>query len=375
MKTNQLYQPLSTAHEICLKKNIAFASYRLPKEAGISTLIQHTSTPIRINSLDILEKKTGFIVAPFTESEHNKPYLLEPTISFQDGTITDIILEELNKNSSLENDVAQKNKNTNTTKTQFTEQVEKVKKEIANGNCSKIVLSKIQLNKISADFNPSTLFIELCQLYPQAFVSFIQLPSVGCWIGASPEPLLDIANGEIKTVSLAGTKKATDNISAIEWGAKEKEEQAIVTSYIEEIIQSFKIDNYKLKGPYNAQAGNLVHLKTDFNFPEALIKGKIADFIKAIHPTPSVCGLPKNEALQSILNKEIHERSYYAGYLGPVNIANETHLFVNLRCLQIHKKQAILYSGAGITAASDAEKEWNETEQKLLTLLNVINKK
>jgi isochorismate synthase len=53
---------------------------------------------------------------------------------------------------------------------------------------------------------------------------------------------------------------------------------------------------------------------------------------------------------------------------------NKSHLFVNLRCLQLFQKQFILYSGAGITASSVAEIEWEETENKMMTMMNVMQK-
>ena len=54
------------------------------------------------------------------------------------------------------------------------------------------------------------------------------------------------------------------------------------------------------------------------------------------------------------------------------NINNETNLYVNLRCMQINQDHISLYIGGGITAASMAEKEWEETQRKAQTLLVVL---
>jgi isochorismate synthase len=56
-----------------------------------------------------------------------------------------------------------------------------------------------------------------------------------------------------------------------------------------------------------------------------------------------------------------------------VNIENKTNIFVNLRCLQLFDKQFVLYSGAGITTSSVAENEWTETDNKMMTMMNVMN--
>ena len=75
------------------------------------------------------------------------------------------------------------------------------------------------------------------------------------------------------------------------------------------------------------------------------------------------------EALSFIQQHEGYDREFYSGYLGPVNVGNKTHLFVNLRCMKIQNNVATLYAGGGITEDSEPEKEWQETEMKCQTML------
>ena len=98
----------------------------------------------------------------------------------------------------------------------------------------------------------------------------------------------------------------------------------------------------------------------------------MGDFLKALHPTPSVGGLPKKEARDFILANEKHDRGYYTGFLGPINIDKKSHVFVNLRCLQLFESQFVLYSGACITASSIPKKECEEADNKMMTLMNVM---
>ena len=82
------------------------------------------------------------------------------------------------------------------------------------------------------------------------------------------------------------------------------------------------------------------------------------------------------ENVKSFLKEhEGYDREYYCGYLGPVNFKHESNLFVNLRCMQVQKNEAWCYAGAGITADSEPEQEWQETEMKMNTLLRVFNPK
>jgi isochorismate synthase len=95
--------------------------------------------------------------------------------------------------------------------------------------------------------------------------------------------------------------------------------------------------------------------------------------LNLLHPTSAVCGTPKEAALAWILQTEKHERELYSGYLGPINLASETHLFVNLRTVKIRGENAYYFAGCGITEDSIPEKEWQETQMKCQTLQRVIN--
>lgn len=376
MQIENSYKLLSNLHKVCLKQQIPFVSYRLPLETNINSLVQYQTKPEKLKSLQDMQSKKGFIIAPFLTSDDNSSYLLKPDYIFENNAIDEKAIQTLSAISSFlttEKEASSTLKSTE--EKQFIEQVEIAKNTISNGNCSKIVLSKVHLEDKKTGFDASNLFLQLCEIYPHAFVSIIQIPEVGCWIGASPEPLTEIILDSVQSVSLAGTQKAPKKFDKdIAWSKKEVNEQAIVTNYIEDILYSFQIRKILMQGPFSYKAGNLIHLKTVFSFDKATLDNRLGEFIAAIHPTPSICGLPKKEALDFILANEQHNRSYYAGYLGPLNIADETHLFVNLRCLQVCDKHLVLYSGAGITAGSNANKEWEETEHKMMTLLHVIEK-
>jgi isochorismate synthase len=83
--------------------------------------------------------------------------------------------------------------------------------------------------------------------------------------------------------------------------------------------------------------------------------------------------MPKEKSQAFILENEKYDREFYSGFLGAVNIEDETHIYVNLRCLQFLKEGFCLYAGGGVTADSIPEKEWEETEWKCQTLLNVLD--
>ena len=368
------YPSLKRLQQVCLKQNIPFASYRQPLQSEITSLVQHLSFPEKFNSLLPAQHPGGFVIAPFHETEKQGSFILEPDAVFISDAVDPDFIQSLTGNSFFLS-VARPavNESVTTSREDFIEQVNDAKQAMNEGLFHKVVLSKIRVQELSDDFEASAFFLHLCDKYPHAFVYVIQLPEVGCWIGATPEPLLVVEEGRVKTVSLAGTQLATGiEIDAYGWSEKEIEEQGIVTGFVENTLKLLQIDKYLLNGPANYQAANLIHLKTTFEFEEAQLGKRFGDFLKALHPTPSVGGLPRQPALDFILNHEKYNRTYYTGFLGPLNMEAKSSLFVNLRCLQLFSHQFVLYSGAGITASSVAEREWEETDNKMMTMLNAM---
>ena len=235
------------------------------------------------------------------------------------------------------------------------------------GNLKKVVLSRVIATGINENFRAEIFFRELEKQYSTAFVYLFNLPGIGTWAGATPEVLLRINENYAETVSLAGTKPAEKP----DWTQKEMEEQQIVTDFIVEKLKETGITDFVQKGVTTVQAGKLAHLKTVFQIERSEIIGKVGKLVRQLHPTPAVCGLPREMAYQFILATENHERRFYTGFLGPVNLHGTLDLFVNLRCAEIGKKKMNVYVGGGLTASSVTMYEWQETERKSKTLMAV----
>ena len=244
----------------------------------------------------------------------------------------------------------------------------------------KVVSSRAACRPLPATFDPLAAFAELSKKYPRAFVSLVSAPGVGTWLGATPEVLAEVtADGQFHTMALAGTQPLTPGVSPQDaiWRQKEIEEQALVARYIVSCFKQLRLREYHESGPRTAVAGELLHLRTDFEvdlknvpFPSALG----TDMLRLLHPTSAVGGMPKVPALAFLQAHEGYDRAYYSGFLGPVNVdaAGISRLFVNLRCLQLRSTEAILYAGTGLTIDSDPAREWQETEMKMQTVAAVL---
>lgn len=247
---------------------------------------------------------------------------------------------------------------------------------IQTSGVRKIVVSRATEVPLPPAFNPLTTFEALCQRYPQAFISLVSIPTIGTWLGASPETLLTLQKQSIRTVALAGTQAQPTGIplDQVTWGAKEIEEQALVSEYIHTFFTQVGVKNLIETGPRTVSAGNVVHLQTDFEVrsDEPHLARLANQILHQLHPTSAVCGMPQQAALSFILENEGYDREFYSGFLGPIHLNEESHLLVNLRCMQLKDRSALLYVGGGITHDSEPQAEWQETVLKSKTLLNVL---
>lgn len=259
----------------------------------------------------------------------------------------------------------------------FIELIQRSVDAIEAGEFEKVVPTRNKLVQFHNDADPLDYFERLCQQYPNAMVTLVSAPETGTWLGASPELLVKVdANLTFHTVALAGTQRyepGTD-LREISWTQKDIEEQALVSRYIISCFKKIRLREFDEHGPKTVLAGNLLHLKTEYQadmmatgFPQL---GSV--MLDLLHPTSAVCGMPLDKATQFLLKEEGYDRQLYTGYWGPVNVQQETNLFVNLRCMQVFPFQAVLYAGAGVTIDSVPQKEWDETEMKMTTLLRVM---
>lgn len=116
---------------------------------------------------------------------------------------------------------------------QYEKQVNTLVAAMSRKEIKKAVLSRtVTLNRpVVSD---GQLFFRLAAKYDSAFVSWVNVPGIGRWIGATPETLLDCDGVSLTTMALAGTRKAG---AKEPWGQKEQEEQQIVTDYISKVFR------------------------------------------------------------------------------------------------------------------------------------------
>ncbi|MGB0879905.1 MAG: isochorismate synthase [Polaribacter sp.] len=342
------------------KKKLPFAVYRKPNSDLVSGFFQQNDTLFCTENYT----ESGFVFAPFDDKndavlipENESTFLEEEVCFYSDfNTITDFVEDEIAKEK-------------------YISLIEKAIENIHKKQFEKVVLSREERIKIE-DFNILETYQKLLQKYTNAFVYVWYHPKVGLWLGATPETLLNISDNSFETMSLAGTQvyKETKNIT---WKDKEIQEQQLVTEFIKSQLLPIT-STLKINKKETIKAGNLVHLKTKISGILITQNSSLKTLIKALHPTPAVCGLPREITKDFILKHENYERTFYTGFLGELNIqgskfrVQSSSLFVNLRCMKIENNRVQMYVGGGITKDSDTEREWEETVAKSKVMKSVL---
>lgn len=302
---------------------------------------------------------SGFCVFPFS-SETQQGFFMPHLVSLEQV----LSFGKVGKEPSLN----EKNPRLfKTTKEQYCSAVESGVSRIKAGDFQKLVVSRS--SEFVFDESKIRSFVSsVISNYPDANISIFNVPGAGLWVSASPEVLLAYNQFDgIRSMALAGTRVYEPDFEEVSlWSFKELDEQSIVSDNIREVFHERGISKVKEKGPYPIQAGNLIHLRTDF-FACGADPSEFYPILELLHPTSAVCGSPKQESLAWLRENEDFNRSYFSGFSGILEPECKK-IVVNLRAALIKDGIVTLFAGAGITKASLSEKEWTETGEKLKTL-------
>ncbi|MDG5491835.1 chorismate-binding protein [Psychroserpens sp. SPM9] len=354
---------------------LPFVAYRHPNTSTLKGLLQ---TNLKVNYVDDFDD-SGFVFSPFNSEDKTVIFSAEDCKSIQaeQEFSSDIFDSETPSVTS------------NITSDAHMQLVQKGIDAILEHQFEKVVLSRVEPIAIS-EAHPIHIFQSLLKKYSSAFIYIWYHPNIGLWLGATPETLLQVEGQRFKTMSLAGTQVYKNSLE-VDWDSKNLEEQKVVTMFIKNQLTPF-VDQLIVAPTTTVKAGQLLHLQSKIS--GRLKSGNLKEVIFALHPTPAVCGLPKNETKAFILEHENYQREFYTGFLGELNfktaktrntnrrnvennaygiVQNQSRLYVNLRCMQIKDNKALIYVGGGITKDSNPQSEWKETQQKLHTMASVLS--
>jgi isochorismate synthase len=360
---------LKKFQQYCLKHRVAFVSYSLPGGNTPVTLFSSGQEIKTYNRISDIEESNGFLLSPFQLEDF--PVVVIPNQNNSEGW--ELNVKELPQPSSNKDNHSFNMDEAASAFQRYAGQVDAIKQSIEAGEAKKVVLSRTKIWQDIDDALLPDVFEEMTNRYASAFVYLVYTPQSGVWLGATPESLLEINRSSFSTMALAGTKGLSGVTKSVTWTEKEFKEHGYVADYVRKKLTLGGFPFQELERE-TVRAGNVVHLRTMFKGAvdgDRAIWKKLVDLL---YPTPAICGTENEATLQLIRKVEKHKREYYTGIIGPFDEMDRTNLFINLRCMKVTGNSALLFAGGGILGESTAVKEWEETEMKFNTLIQVIQK-
>jgi anthranilate synthase component 1 len=270
----------------------------------------------------------------------------------------------------------------NMTREQFEEAVMRGKEYIKAGDIFQFVPS--QRLRVKSKAEPFDVYRALRVINPSPFMFYLKSPRCTL-IGASPEILCRVMDGEVTSRPLAGTRRrgateAEDKALEQELLADPKERAEhimLVDLHRNDVGRVSTIGSVKISDVMTVERySHVMHITSHVS--GQLEPGKTAmDALRVSLPVGTVSGAPKIRAMQIIDELEPTRRGPYGGAVGYLDFAGNMDTCIALRTMVWHADAGgggiyDVQAGAGIVADSVPALEWEETMNKAKALLKAV---
>jgi len=245
---------------------------------------------------------------------------------------------------------------------------------ISRDEMKKVVLSRAVSLTFKGDVPASAVLRRLIALNPDSTVFAVKRRGT-VFLGASPEGLMSVKNGDVEVDCLAAsTPRSNDRAKDETLGARlledsksRREHQFVVRAAVSALSPlSSKIEVPDT--PVLKKLTTIQHLYTPVK-ATLLDEEDVWAAAHALWPNPAIGGEPKEKAVSWIRQFEKLSRGWYSGVVGVLNASlDEANLVVGIRSGVIRGRQAVIYAGAGLVAGSEPREEFEETTWKLRTM-------
>jgi anthranilate synthase component 1 len=265
----------------------------------------------------------------------------------------------------------------NFTKDGFEAAVRKAKEYILAGDIFQVVLSQRFRRETRA--KPFDIYRALRVVSPSPFMFFVRHGPTTL-IGASPEIMCRVENGDVTNRPLAGTRrrgKTTEEDRALAEelvnDPKERAEHIMLVDLARnDVGRVAELGSVRIQDLLAVERySHVMHLSSTVT--GRLKAGLTAfDALRAALPAGTLSGAPTVRAMEIIDELEPHRRGPYGGAVGYVDFAGNMDTCIALRTMVLRGTTADVQAGAGIVADSDPESEYQETVNKAASLLRAL---
>ncbi len=208
---------------------------------------------------------------------------------------------------------------------------------------------------------------------------FLFEPSAGrALVGAAPETVATLRDGVFHATAVAGSirrgaspREQAELAARLLASEKDRVEQRIalddMVARLETVAHQIRTDPQ----PHVLTLARIQHLETEIRASVPAGVG-VLDLLRLLHPTPAVCGLPRDAAMAFLAEEEPFERGWYAGPVGWFDADGNGVFAPALRTGVSTPSGWRLFAGAGIVEGSVPALEWEETAIKFEPMLDAL---
>lgn len=245
--------------------------------------------------------------------------------------------------------------------------------EIRQGAFEKVVLARRVAVQADHSFELGRTLRHLIASCPDTTVFATHIYG-RCFLGATPEYLVQVTAGTVRALALAGSAPRGGSLAEdaelerhLLSSAKDNHEHEVVTRSLAQVLSDHCVDVRLEAGSKILKLSHVQHLSTRLS--ARLVGSGLLQLVAALHPTPALGGHPREEALRWLDANEPLDRGWYAAPVGWVDMEGEGEFAVGIRSALVSGGTALLYAGCGVVADSDPAAEYRETQIKLQSML------
>lgn len=265
----------------------------------------------------------------------------------------------------------------NMTKAEFCEKIEKAKKYIEDGDIFQVVIS--QRFSVQTDVDAFNVYRALRRINPSPYMYYLDFGNYKI-VGASPEMLVRVENGTVQTGPIAGTRprgKTVEEDMRLEKELLADEKEIAEHTMLVDLgrndigkvseFGSVKVTRFK----YVERFSHVMHIISD-------VEGKLRkdktcfDALAAALPAGTLSGAPKIRAMEIIDELETKRRGAYGGAIGYISFNGSFDSCITIRTGVFKDGKAYVQAGGGIVYDSIPENEYNESVNKASAVIKAI---
>ncbi|HSR41881.1 MAG TPA: isochorismate synthase, partial [Longimicrobiales bacterium] len=251
--------------------------------------------------------------------------------------------------------------------------------EIRSGRFSKVVLARTLDVTSDRRMDPADVVAALWEENRGTHVFLFEPVPGRPLVGAAPETIATLRGERFQSTAVAGstrrgeTAEEADRLAGeLLASVKDRAEQRMVVEDVVERLAPLADEVRVQDRPHVLRLARIQHLETEIraHVPPG---SHVLELVAALHPTPAVCGLPRDRALRFLREEEPFQRGWYAGPVGWFDDAGDGVFAPALRTAVAHGRSWRLFAGAGIVEGSRPEAEWEETRIKFEPVLRALD--